>query len=376
MPTCPPPPRRCPICGSPVPEALAPDGRRRRGRPRVFCSPRCRLGDRGLRAGTDPDRRRREGVAFAAAVRAAIAGHGLPLRELATELVRAYPGLASSVATLSAWQSGSSAPPRTGAGLDRVLALERVLGLPLGELALLLPGGPAVPVPRPPAAGEQDGPAARRARLVHLVGAVGGPQQVLPMTLAKEVRLDPAGRPLRVRVAARVLAVQAGVDRLWYVDGDDPRLRPQVTGTAGCRAGRRVAEPGRPGPGLVATELVLHRPLALGERYDVTFLVSYEPRAAGPGRPAVPVFRELVAHPVESLHLRLSFDPAATPDAVLTHRWRARDGAEVSRRELTVAGCRSYELVVADPVPGGYGWRWAAAPARLHDRRPPGTTAA
>jgi hypothetical protein len=370
-----PPPRRCPICGSTVPEALSPDGRRRRGRPRVFCSPRCRLGDRRLRVAPDPDRRRREVAAFAAAVRAAIAGHGLPLRELADELVCAYPALASSVATLSAWQAGSSAPPRTETGRDRVLALERVLGLPLGQLALLLPGGPAVPTPRPPAAGAQDGPAARRARLAHLVGAFGGTQQVLPVTLAKEVRLDPAGRPVCARVAAQVLAMQDGVDRLWHVDGDDPWLRPGVTGTSGCRTGRRVPEPGRSGPGLVATELVLPRALALGERHDVTFLVSYEPWAGAPARPAA-VFRQLVAHPVENLYLGLSFDPAAAPGAVLTYRWRARDGAEVTRRELTVPGCRSYELVVADPVPGGYGWRWAAAPARLLERRPPGTSAA
>ena len=380
MPAHPPPPRRCPICGSPVPEALSPDGRRRRGRPRVFCSPRCRLGDRRLRVRSDPDRRRREVAAYAAAVRDAIAAHGLPLRELAEELVCAYPSLASSVATLSAWQSGSSAPPRTGAGRDRVLALERVLGLPLGELALRLPGGPAVPAPRPPTAGKQDGPAARRARLAHLVGAFGGPEQVLPVTLAKEVRLDPAGRPLCVRVAARVLALQDGVDRVWYVDGDDPRLRPLVAGTGGCRVGRRVAERGRPGPGLVATELVLQRTLALGERGDLTLLVSYEPRAGVPARPAEPVFRQLVAHPLESLHLGLSFDPAARQSAVVTYRWRARDGAEVSRRELTMPGCRSYELVVADPVPGGYGWRWAAvapvAPVRLQDRPAPGTSAA
>jgi hypothetical protein len=342
----------------------------------VFCSPRCRLGDRRLRARSDPDRRRREVAVFAAAVRDAIAEHGLPLRDLADHLVAAYPALASSVATLSAWQSGSSAPPHTDAGRDRVLALERVLGLPLGELALLLPGGLAVPAPRPPSAGEQDGPAARRARLAHLVGAFGAPRQVLPVTLAKEVRLDPSARPVCVRVASRVLAVQDGVDRLWYVDGDDPRLHPLVTGLAGCRAGRRVAERGQPGPGLVATELLLPRTLAAGERHDVTFLVSYEPRPGlVPGRLAEPVFRHLVTHPAESLHLGLSFDPATPPGAVATYRWRARDGAEVSRRELTVPGCRSYELVITDPVPGGYGWRWAAVPVRLRDR-PPGTSAA
>jgi len=370
-----PPPRRCPICGSPVPELLSPDGRRRRGRPRVFCSPRCRLGDRRLSA--RPGRRPLEVAAFATAVREAVAGHGLPLRDLADELVCAYPALASSVATLSAWQSGTSAPPCTGVGRDRVLALERVLGLPLGELVLRMPGGPAVPASRPPTPAEQDGPVARRARLAHLVGAFGGTRQVLVVTLAKEVLLDPAGRPLCTRVATRVRAVQDGVDRLWYVDGDDPRLRPLVAATTDCRPGRRVPERGRAGPGLVATELVLDRALGIGERHDVSFLVSYEPRNTGsaPVRPAEPVFRQLVSHPLESLDLGLSFDPAAPPRAVLTCRWRPRDSAEVSRRELTVPGCRSYELVVADPAPGGYGWRWAgAATVRLPVRS--GTSAA
>jgi hypothetical protein len=371
-----PPARRCPICGSPVPELRSPDGRRRRGRPRLFCSARCRLGDRRLRAEPDPGRRRREVAAFASAVRDAIAGHGLPLRELADELVGAYPALASSVATLSAWQSGSSAPPRTDGGRDRVLALERVLGLPLGELALRMPGGPAVPPPRPPTAAQQDGPVARRARLAHLVGGFDGTGQVLLVTLTKRVLIDSAGWPLCARVAARVRAAQDGVDRLWYVDGDDPRLRPLVTATSGCRPGRRVSERGRPGPGLVATELVLGRTLGVGERHEVSFLVSYEPRAGSvPVRPAEPVLRQLVSRPLESLDLGVSFDPAALPGAVLACRWRPRDGAEISRRELTVPRCRSYELVVADPAPGGYGWRWAAAaPVPLPTR--PGTSAA
>jgi hypothetical protein len=190
------------------------------------------------------------------------------------------------------------------------------------------------------------------------------------------VLLDPAGRPRCARVSARVRALQDGVDRLWYVDGDDPRLRPVVTATGGCRPGRRVPERGRAGAGLVATELVFDRSLGPGERYGVSFLVSYEPRAGTvPARPAEPVLRQLVTSPLESLDLGLSVDPAAPPGAVLACRWRARDGAEVARRELTRPGCRSYQVVVADPVPGSYGLRWAAVtPARLPTR--PGTSAA
>ena len=64
------------------------------------------------------------------------------------------------------------------------------------------------------------------------------------VTLAKEVLLDSARRPLCARVAARVRAAQDGVDRLWYVDGDDPRLRSLVTATSGCRAGPAGARAG------------------------------------------------------------------------------------------------------------------------------------
>ena len=99
----------------------------RRGRPRVFCSERCRLGDRRDGPAAPARGPPRQVAAFAAAVRDAIAACRLPLRELADELAGAYPTLASSVATLSAWQSGTSAPPRTANGRDRVLALERML---------------------------------------------------------------------------------------------------------------------------------------------------------------------------------------------------------------------------------------------------------
>jgi hypothetical protein len=342
------PVRRCPLCGSPVPQRLSPDGRRRRGRPRVFCSARCRLGDRPPRTAADPG----ELAAFASGVRAAIAARGLPLRELAAALVAAYPALASSVTTLSAWQSGTSVPSRTRDGRDRVLALERCLGVPAGDLALLLPGGAVVSPPRPPTGGD---PAARRARLAH----VTGPQPVLPVRLGKHARIGPDGQVLSVRVDAEVRAARDGVDRFWYVDGDDPRRRPLVTDPTGCRPGRRVPEPGRTGPGLVATELRLDRPLARGERHRLSFLVRYGP--GGPGGRGPFVFRHVVGRPLESLDLAVSFEPRALPAGILACRWRIRDGVETARRETTLAGCRSYERVVADPAPGWYGWCWVPA---------------
>jgi hypothetical protein len=146
--------------------------------------------------------------------------------------------------------------------------------------------------------------------------------------------------------------------------------------TTGCRVGRRVPEPRPPGPAgprLVAVELLLDRPLARGEVDELSFSVRYEP---GPRRPGDPLFRHVLEQPAQRLDLSVSFDPRSAPAEMLTCRWRPRDGSEASRRPVTVPGCRAYQLVVDDPAPGGYGWRWAPAPVRLPAARRSGPSAA
>jgi hypothetical protein len=357
--------RRCPTCGGRVPERLSASGRRRRGRPRVFCSERCRLGDRRNRSAVDPALRREQVDAFAAAVRAAIEASGLSLRALEKLLLDSYGGpLASSVATLSAWQTGVSAPPRTLTGRSRVLALERCLGLPAGDLALLMPGGAVVPPPRPPS--RLDGLASRWARLEHLVTSGSGPHQVLPVSLTKDHRLGASRRPLCTRVTLEVRAAHDGVDRYWFLDATDARLDPTVVDVTGCRAGERVAEPRGPVPvppdlRLTALELLFDRPLARGERHSFSFLVQYDTEQALPR--TLPLFRHIEVQPCEWIDLTVSFDRRSVPDEVRQCRWRQRDLAETWSRSKTRPGCLDYQLVVTDPAPGGYGWRWRWGPA-------------
>jgi hypothetical protein len=235
-----------------------------------------------------------------------------------------------------------------------VLALERCLGVPAGDLALLVPGSGAVLPARPPV-GATD-LAARRARLDHLLTTLSGVQQVVPVALAEEVRLGPDGRPVGARLTLRVRAAHDGVDRFWYVDGGDPGLRPVVVAATGGRTGRRVPELGPvPGPRLAAAEILLDRRLSRGESHELTLAVRYHPA------PGAPLVRWTVNRPYESLDLSVRFDPASAPATVLACRWRHRDGVEVARREVSVPGCSTYQLVVSDPAPGGYGWRWAPA---------------
>ncbi|HZB49290.1 MAG TPA: hypothetical protein VE547_09370, partial [Mycobacteriales bacterium] len=316
------------------------------------------------RAAVDPARRREQVAVFAAAVRHAIDARGLSLRTLERLLLDRYGPLASSVATLSAWQTGASAPPRTMTGRSRVLALERCLGLPVGDLALLMPGGAVVPASRPPA--RPDGLTWRRARLEHLVATCGEPQQVLPVSLAKDHRLGASRRPLCTRVTLEVRAVHDGVDRYWFLDAVDARLDPTVVEESGCRAGERLVEPPGAGPAaaeqrLTALELVLDRPLAGGERHCFSFLVQYDTGQALPR--TVPLFRHVETQPCERLDLRLSFDRRSVPEEVRQCRWRHRDLAEAWSRPRTMPGCVGYQLVLTDPAPGGYGWRWQWGPA-------------
>ena len=290
-----PPPRRCPICGSPVPELLSPDGRRRRGRPRVFCSPRCRLGDRRLLGPARPapagggrvrDRR----------PRARSPGTGCRCGSWPTSWsarTRRWP---------PAWppcrpgSRATSAPPAHGVGRDRVLALERVLGLPLGELVLRMPGGPAVPAPRPPTPAEQDGPVARRARLGpprrrvrrDAAGAGGDageggaarPGRTAAVRAGRRPGPRRAGRrrPALVRRRRRSAAAPAG--------RRDHRL---PAGAAGARARARRPRVGR--DRARARPGARHRGAA---RRLVPRLVRAADAGSAPVRPAEPVFRQLV----------------------------------------------------------------------------------
>jgi hypothetical protein len=310
---------------------------------------------------------------FAAAVRTAIETSGQSLRELTARLAAHYGSLASSVATLSAWQTGSSAPPRTPVGVDRLLALERCLGLPAGDLALLLPGGALPPVRR---AGRASSPAGRHAALRHMTAALAGSQQVVPVTVAKQRRLGTGRQPEHTRVSMRIRALHDGVDRFWYVHSPDPRLRSRLVGGAGCRVGREVGEPvGGTGFPLLAAELLLPGPLARGEHHDFCFAVHYHTDHRSDRVPAS-VFRHLQAQPCERLDLSVAFPPEATPAEMLQCRWRQRDLAEVWRSARTLDGCREYRLLVDDPAPGGYGYRWAWPAAAGIDGRRSGASAA
>ncbi|HZB49289.1 MAG TPA: hypothetical protein VE547_09365 [Mycobacteriales bacterium] len=303
-------------------------------------------------------------TSFAAAVRHAVARSGLSLREIARHLTR-YGPLSSSIATISDWQNGVGTPPRDDRGLGRVLAFERCLGVPAGDLALTLPGLSRATTARP---GAGDPLTLRRAVLEREVARRVGPQRVIPVWITKEYQLGWAYVPVMTVVTMEVRALHDGVDRYLFLHAPGARTHPAVVGVDGCtQVGvHRERPPAGPAPRprpddavVEAVELLFGHPLRKGERYRFTFSVGYvdeQPRLLDAE------FRHVQQLPCQQLHLVLTFDRAWRPATVCECRW-GTDLHLRHRRVWNVRDCVAYESVLTDPVPGGYGWRWSGAVA-------------
>jgi hypothetical protein len=302
---------------------------------------------------------REDTAAFAAALDEEIARQGLSLRGLAKLLGR-YGELASSVTTLSEWRRGTTAPPATRLGRNRVLALERCLGLPPGDLVLRLPEK-AVTDPRrpPPRRGERrsasvDPLATRYAEHQHRMNRRQGPDQLIPLSVAKEHLLGPTGLARLTMVRMRMRAAVDGVDHYPFVHCDNRRHYARPLAAMGCTIGDDVDDsalaPNSP-ERLVTTEIRFPT-LARGEIHEFAFSITYEA-----SREAERIFRHMQTRPCERLELTLRFDADALPAELTAHTWQHRSLAELHREVVRLDGC-SVRLALVDPTLGGHGWRW------------------
>ena len=323
--------------------------------------------------------------AFADGVRTAIEAAGLPLRQVARRL-QPYGELRSSIATLSDWRNGLCHPTPGELGRNRVLALERCLDVPAGDLVLLLPSTPTTYPSRAWQTGLRavDPLTVRRNALLREVSRRVGPQRVIPVAHAKEYALGHRLTPVMTTVTSTVRALHDGVDRYLFVHAPDPRLHPRITALGGCRRGNEYQEsppipvPGQVADRIVAVELVFDRTLRRGEKHELSYAVGYCAEDAAPML-CEPLFRHVQAEPCERLELRLTADPDWPPVDVLECRWdKPRDLTREDRFRVRPDADGTYLQRQTNPVPGGYGWRWRRpAPALLgRDRRVPAGTAA
>jgi hypothetical protein len=281
---------------------------------------------------------------FADALRAAIANRGLALNRIQARL--ADGGMHVGVATLSTWQSGSR-HPRPGS-LAVVTALEELLDLPAGWLAVRVPPSPEV-LTRPYAV------VANASTLIRLLDEVrrDAHGRLRSITVVEEIGMG-ADRSVASKRVIQALVAVKDVDRLIVVHQGEPGCDAQdivPRGLAGCRTGRVARDPQ---DGAVLGELLLDRTLLVGD----TAVVHYE-IADRSGIPSTQYFR---FHEWAGTHhvLEIQFDREALPVRVSEFRRHHSGGPDVLRRELMMTPDGRVHVVVPAAERGvvGIDWEW------------------
>jgi hypothetical protein len=199
---------------------------------------------------------------FAAVLGRAVEARGLSLSALQRRL--ADRGHQVSTGTLSYWRSGQRQPEKP-ASIDAVAEIEELLGLDSGDLRSRI--GPSRR-PGPPLPQVEDGGAAPpdvpvRDSLRRLgLSEVG--QQLQDVTLHVTLDVD-ADRQMTRQTVRTMLRATAGGAQRWfhYIFAERPVAHPlAVDRVAGARLGSCDM---RPEVGLFTSELVLPRPLSVGE---------------------------------------------------------------------------------------------------------------
>ncbi|MFI8458769.1 XRE family transcriptional regulator [Kitasatospora sp. NPDC101447] len=290
---------------------------------------------------------------FADTLHLAIEASGLSLDRIRAAL--AQRGVRVSVTTLSYWRRGRSQPERASS-LRAVHLLEELLGLPHSALSSLL--GP----PRP------RGRWAAAANTLHLGLEDVWPGEQEIANIFAELDAPPAGELERLsihdsyyvdaerrgnllRMRQVVRATVGGVGRCLVVHMADEEAAgcPEITSVRHGRLGRVRR---RPEAGLTVAELMLDRPLGLGDSTVFEYEVEIPP-----GGPTLEYSRRF-ATTVREYVLQVHFDPAAVP--AHCERYDREPGADVDHRreQLWIGASASAHVLAPDQQPGHIGIRW------------------
>ncbi|GAA2793948.1 hypothetical protein RMN57_20325 [Kitasatospora sp. CM 4170] len=291
---------------------------------------------------------------FAETLHLAIEASGLSLDRIRAAL--AQRGVRVSVTTLSYWRRGRSQPERASS-LRAVHLLEELLGLPHSTLSALL--GPPRPRGRWAAAAntctlrlEDVWPGEQEIADVfaELDAPPAGELERLSIHDSYYVGADRCGNLLRMRQVVR--ATVGGVTRCLVVHKADEEASgcPEITGVRHGRLGRVRR---RPEIGLIVAELMLDRPLGLGD----STVFEYEVEIPSGGAETMEYSRRF-AIPVREYVLQVHFDPAAVP--VHCERYDRDPGEDVDRRreQLWIGASASAHVLAPDQQPGHIGIRW------------------
>lgn len=296
--------------------------------------------------GQEPEGRA-HGYGFAAAFSEALDGRGATLSWLREQLV--LRGNPISLATLSYWRSGHRSPERPSS-IDALPDIEELLHLPDGHLQRAVgPPTRGVPLLAPVVGLEvitESQPQIESALAeLGLADWSNGLQEVL---VHSSLDVDQHGRSQVMGSRALYRATREGIDRYAQVlSFQQPvPVRPRYRVMHGSVPGR-VAE--RPAQGLFVVEMLLPRPLALGETVMVEQQIEL-PEGLDPEDR----LSQLLLRRVSEVVLWVRFDPRWLP----SHAERFSETAEDYRTVPVDPSAAAVHHVLRGFGPGKAGIRW------------------
>lgn len=179
--------------------------------------------------------------------------------------------------------------------------------------------------------------------------ALGSPR-VKTLSLHDHHYLGPDGLPERHRVIQVIEAIVDGVDRLPYRADTNALTIEVVQGFSGL-----ASEVYQPMAGLFVVDMLLARPLALGETATLEYSASFHY-----SEPPPPEFRRIVQFFVENLDIRVQFHPARLPAKVEWAVWDGMDGPIVERETVALDSQFAVHryLRLAEKTAVGFHWDW------------------
>jgi transcriptional regulator with XRE-family HTH domain len=297
-----------------------------------------------------PDTSPRTGDRFGEALGRALETRGLSLLTLQRRL--ADRGHRVSAGTLSYWRSGQRLPEKP-ASLDAVAEIEALLGLDAGALSSRI--GPSRRPGPPPPRVEDGGSAPRALGVPGALRELGLTDVGLDMHgIAIQVTLDvdAGGQMIEQSVRTLLRATTSGAQRWFHVVfAEEPVAEPLVLDRAvGIEVGRCFT---RPEVGLFLWELVLPRPLDVGE----TALVETRTQLGNLGSHDTSYFHHLDRRTPDTV-IWVRFDPRRQPRRCVRTEQPLDEPAVDTPVRLD--GLHAAHVAVRSFGPGrvGLSWEW------------------
>ena len=287
---------------------------------------------------------------FHSALRAAILARRLSLARISHRL--AERGSPVSPATLSHWQSGRSQPERV-VSFHALAHLEQILGVPSGALATLLEP------PRPRGRRSCDPPLnfhevfSRDALIAEAIRRFEytGDRDLISLSFQDRVELGSDARVHRIWSRQVKRATADGPDRVLVLCGSDVGPTPALHALLGCTLGKTFTDARL--PGVAIAELLIGRPLRLGESAIMEYEVEFPAPYAADRR-----WEKWLYRSVREYVLEVVFAPTCLPARCLQYRVSDTETDEVSERAVALDAHARVSAVALDVGPGRFGIRW------------------